>query len=360
MPSTNQLDPRLLRGHNGPGWRSLLAQELAVKTKRGDLNRLDPLVRDTIAYLRRFDRRPDGPQLARQQFPMIAMAYQLNHDSAMNAKLKILGIAGCDSRQIASWLKLDPTAIRHWQELFFDLADWHDAHSWVLVHVILPEEKAGHAQLAAQLRLAAAGGSAAAMAILRAEDRVPLERGAKLFDLKLGVLAKFDAALSETLRSPKDRRRFVRLAAELKLQEQRIRLQERRLAERCNQLTRQAELAQARQEAANHRARRQAEEMALKRESLQLRREGSRAMRELEFARLWRERLAEEEAAMARAAASPLAQLRWSAQVVCGNDERVEAVEETNEARPTIDHEVCASPNRIRRASETSICGVTC
>ncbi len=293
---------------NEPAWRSALAEKLATGAGNPGGELLDAAVQDASAYLRLVAEADDGPKRAAKRFPATAAVYCLHGDAEAAGKLKILSVAPCGLRQIATQMRLDPSVVDAWRRLFFDLPR-RPHPGWVDDHVVVPEENAGNHQLAAQLRLAAAVGPVAAVAILVAPHRVPLKEGATLFKLKCSTHARETEAVLGVMSTFAGN--FKSVSANLKRQ-QRVRREERCLAERCNKILQRAELARFRREVSADRANRRAEKTKAKQEERELWSEGNQRMREFKRLPAWRRYVLEQEAAEARAAASPLAQLRWA------------------------------------------------
>jgi hypothetical protein len=307
---------------HGPDWRWQRALANASSTATGRTDTEDPQVRDALAYLRL--RAGDRKQKARagREFPHIAAATRLAKANSRTRQLKVLVLGGCPPAEIGARLSLEAKVLATWEGLFFDVRSAREATDWIRGKVIEPEQKSD-GQLAAQLKFASAGGTQAARAILDAEARLSLREGQTLFDRKVRLHLKFAEAAQVPLTTERDKLRFIKMHAELKYQEQRLRLAERRLAQRCQEALWKHQVAERRlelrrrgdEEQAERAAGREAERARKRalRQAHQLQRQAdSRARAEVRHERC--------QAAQERAARSALAQVTWEYTVVAGKE----------------------------------------
>jgi hypothetical protein len=146
----------------------------------------------------------------------------------------------------------------------------------------------------------------AAKTILESDCPPLLGPGARLFDKTLQLHLKLEQALAMPLDALGGSARFLKVAMAFMAAEQRVALQTRRLQEHCAQALRRSEWARRRLELSQQRLERQTAERARRRK--QPSRHGIDAERAA-FRR--QQQRARKQAAQQRAAASPLAQLRW-------------------------------------------------
>ena len=217
-----------------------------------------------------------------------------------------------DQSEIVRRFGIERPVLEIWEKLFFEARGQRGHTDWVHGQIICPTQREGKAELASRLKLVAAAGPVAARAILDCDSRVPLQEGERLFDRRLKLHLKFDAACDMPLKSDRDRMSFVRLHVAMKGQEQRLQLQERRLQQRCREASNKHELATMRLELARERDERLATAQARRDEERAFVREGARITKELQAEQRRAERQAERDAAVARVASSPLAALRWA------------------------------------------------
>ncbi len=313
------------RGLKGPAWRWRLAAELPSQGARRLMRSFDQNVRDAHDYRRLCRQGEQGRKRAASRYPWIAAAEAINTDPARVGQLKIAVLGELDRAEIARRFGLDQRAIEAWESLFFDARGAREQTGWIRAHVIQPEIAAGRDSLAARLKLVASAGPSAARAVLDADGRVPLDAAERLFDRRLKLHLKFDAAVAMPLKTDRQKMSFLRMYTDLTLRERRLCLEERELQERCLEALRKHERAKVRLERADKRAREREAKMARRANRRALRREQERQITQLEQAWQQRWHVQQQRAAAARAASSPLARLRWgasaepetSAQVAC-------------------------------------------
>jgi hypothetical protein len=187
----------------------------------------------------------------------------------------------------------------------------HDAVGWIHWKVIEPERKAGRHELAARLKFVASAGPPGARAVLDLDTRVPLDEGQRLYDRRLKLFLKAEAAVELPIDSNRERMFFLRTYADIRLRENRLRLDEQRLQRRCHAALDKQELAKIRLELAHQRAERREAARERRERERRLIREAKAELRRSEAARREAAYVAEAQAAAARATVGPLAQLRW-------------------------------------------------
>jgi hypothetical protein len=143
---------------------------------------------------------------------------------------------------------------------------------------------------------------------------VPLDQGERLFDQRLKLGLKFEEALQLPLTTDREKLRFIRLHAELRLGEQRAALATRRLEQRCAEALRKHKIAAARLELTRRREERRAQEAARRaaeRERKQEEKQARIRRRQAKLELQQQEWEAQILLTKQQAARSRLAQLRW-------------------------------------------------
>jgi hypothetical protein len=295
----------------GPGCRWRMASELRPIIPRCMAKHYDQYVRDAHDYIRLCRTGTKGRQRAVAKYPLIAKAEELQKNEAVTAQLQIAVLGELENSEIVRRFGVEQPVLETWERLYFDARGQRGHTGWVHAEIICPAQREGKAEFAARLKLVAAAGPVAARAILDSDSRAPLQEGERLFDRRLKLHLKFDAACDMPLTSSRDQMAFIRMHVEMKGQEQKLQLQERKLQQRCREASNKHELATMRLELARERDERRAAALARRDEERALVREGARISKDLQ-AEQWRaEWQAERDAATARAASSPLAALTW-------------------------------------------------
>ena len=225
--------------------------------------------------------------------------------------LKIAALGGLDGREISQRLRLEEQIVEAWEKIYFDVRGMREAVDWIHLQVIKPEQTAGHDDLAARLKFAVAVGPLGARAVLDLDSRAPLNAGQRLFDRRLKLHLKFDAAAGLSMQSNREKMFFLRTYIGLRGQENRLRLQEQRLQRRCQEALDKQESAKIRLELAHKRAERREAARTHREQERRLIWEAKAKLAQNEAARRRATQAAEAAEAAARATASPLAQLTW-------------------------------------------------
>ena len=298
-------------GLYGPGCRWRLASELRPVIPRRMAKHYDQYVLDAHDYIGLCRKGNRGRQQAVAKYPLIAKAEELQKNEVLTGQLQIAVLGELDQPEMEHRFGVEQTVLETWEKLYFAVRGQRGLTGWVHTEIICPAQRDGKVELASRLKLVAAAGPVAARAILDCDSRVPLQEGERLFDRRLKLHLKFDAACDMPFKSDRDRMAFVRLHVEMKGQEQKLQLQERKLQQRCREASNKHELATMRLELARERDERRAAAQARRDEERALVRQGARISKELEAEQRRAERQAERDAAIARAASSPLAVLTW-------------------------------------------------
>lgn len=304
------------QGLLGPAHRWKTAEELPPYRYSPLVRSQDPDVQAAHHFQQLVKRGMAGTTYAAALYPEVAAAVVLDQEKAKVDCLKIGVFGDLSWEEIARHAGVDVAVAKTWSSLFYDAAGSRNAFGWVAVHIVQPEIEAGNIELAAKLRLVAAVGPAGARAVLDLDSGAPVTAGEQLFRRKLQLHLKFDQAMAMS-EGPEYHFRFVKLYASLRIQEKRLKIAEQKLAERCNAALRRHELAKIRAETALEREKRRGTARRLhEAEPLILQQQGRQHELELAAERARAFDRAEEEAAAARAAASPLARLRWPSRPV--------------------------------------------
>jgi len=313
MPKTlgNEQHLEAYRGLRKPAWRLELAGRLPPHRKHRLVREADADVRAVHHFQLLRARGKSGKTRAEALYPAIAAAFALNQDEARCTAAKILTLGGCERSEIAARLGVEEQILEKWESLFFDVREWRDAVGWIHHHVIQPEYDRENGQLASKMKAATAGGPIVARAILDLESRVPVTAAEKLFDRQLALHLKLDAALELPLSTNREKMFFIKLYAQLQWQEKRLKLTERKLEKQCAEAHARQERTRIRLEMTEQRATARAAERARRQHERELVKAVVQQQCEHLAARRQDQLRAEQEAAAARAAASPLSALAW-------------------------------------------------
>jgi hypothetical protein len=285
------------RFFDGPAWRWRQAQSLAAFGPRRLQQIADQMLRDATRYVR-------GLPGNEKEFPLISAAERLANDGGTGHKLKILVLAKCSAAEIATRLDIREEVIHVWESVFFDVRDALPAIDWILAKVIQPAQEGGLRELASKMKFAYVAGPVAATAILDCEARPLCALAERIFDRTLRLSIKFDAVTAIPLRTSQEALRFMVLASKLRLSEKHLELAKRRLEHKCQEASRRYEIDRCRLQ---HSLARDDE-----RKQAQARRAQEKAAEREAEARLHEHSLARQrQEALARAATSRLADLRW-------------------------------------------------
>lgn len=297
---------------DGPDWRSQRAATLRAGGTRRQLSEADGQIRQLYCYLELCARGDSQRACAQARYPATAAACALAEDEVRSSTAKILALAGCPAGEIAQRVGADEQTVTTWEDLFFDVRGGLDAVGWIDAHIIQAALDRGNELFAAKLKAAAAGGPEAARAVLDLDSREPLTVGQHLFDRQLKLALKADAAAELPLESIRDKQYFTKLYAKIREEEVRLKLAQGRYQQFCHQRRDQHELAKIREETAQQRIAHKAAQQAQAQQDRQRREADARAHRAYQAASQERYLREEQQAAAARAAASPLSRLSWA------------------------------------------------
>ncbi|MBL9085011.1 MAG: hypothetical protein JNK76_24620 [Planctomycetales bacterium] len=326
------------RGREGPAWRYLTAGKLAQQTRSAGSSPYDRVLSEAVQYRRLIGQGDAGLARASAGYPLIVAAERLNEDRAKTAPLKLMALADISSAEMHARTGVEIAVLEAWEALFFDVRNQQKATCWLVRHVVEQERSTGDPRFASQLKLALMAGAVAVRGLLDHADGQCLDEADRLFQRKLILSTKFDAAVEMPIDSEKSRLAFIKFQLQLMEGEQRQKLAERRLAQRCVEASHRHELDKLKlAEAAERRALdgsardRKAEQKAARAAAAQRRRQ--------EVGERQRETASRER--QAQAAASPLAQLTWAAKTSPQDD--VNAAAPNRAAGPAADADVAAN-----------------
>jgi hypothetical protein len=291
-----------LRARSGPAWRWQQAHSWAQRPHLGQPHVQDPEIHAAATFLTGSDPRDDTVRTAQRLAP-VGAAQQLEANLPLAANGKILVIGNCPLPEVAGLLDLPEETVQTWEALFFDVRPALPAVDWIFSRVIQAERAAGKQALAAQLKLAYAGGPVAARALLRSGKGLPMAAAEAWFDRKLRLHLRVDQAL--VMAAAADPFALVQHHSLVLVQEKKLELARLKLQERCRAALARDESARQRQQCQEER---RCQQVAA--------RNGRRTAREQALQRLAQRRLerlhAERQQALAQRLTGPLAQLGWA------------------------------------------------
>jgi hypothetical protein len=329
MPTTfknNRAQPlRCLRSSLGAAWRRKYAQaQVACRPLGKGLD--DSWLSDFCRYWKLRCAGESGTAKAEKAFPALFAAEQLNGDPGVVATLKLMVVGGLPRDEIAQRIDTDLDVVAAWEKIHFDIREVRDATDWLASHVIAAEQRDGNEELAAKLRIAIGGGAEAARAILDLDDDLPCDQADRLFVRRLKLHIKFDQAMAIPLVDDSSKMRLVKLHADIQISLRGLELESQKLVQKCIESRNRFELAKMQVEAAAERRVQRAaarEARAAGTSSSSPNRSAQEAVKALyaqESAdRVQRQSRADQLAAEARVAASPLSELTWAEQPTRGS-----------------------------------------
>jgi hypothetical protein len=249
IPKINSIDAlRYHRSSMGPNWRVQLASSGPTRSFRRMNGRRDPIVRALQDYLGLTAKK--GWAAARAEFPLIARAEDLEQDASRRGSARLMILAGAASEEMSERLGVSRPAIQVWESLYFDVRDLQHAMAWFSTYVIRPEQEAGHAELAARLKVAATAGPEAARALLDGPPGVPGDEAERLAWRNLSLQTKLEEALEMPVETNREKFQFVKYYGRLLMTRKRLELASAKLAEKRAAAQRRHELAMQRLELA--------------------------------------------------------------------------------------------------------------
>ncbi len=247
IPHINSIDAlRYHRSSMGPNWRVQLASSRPTRSFRRMNGLRDPTVRALQDYLGLTAKK--GWAAARAEFPLIARAEDLEQDASRRGAARLMILAGAASEEMSERLGVSQPAIQIWESLYFDVRGLQHALAWLSTYVIRPEQAAGHAELAARLKVAATAGPEAARALLDGPPEVPGDETERLARRHLSLQTKLEEAVEMPVETNREKFQFVKYYGRLLMTRKRLELASARLAEKRAAAQRRHELAMQRLE----------------------------------------------------------------------------------------------------------------
>jgi hypothetical protein len=302
-------------GLRGPAWRAEEAAKLAHGEEHSSVDGVDTHVMELHRFQRACSQGKAERARARAGCPAIAAACEFSQDDGAVACAKILTLGACQRSEIAERLGISEDTLEMWECLFFDVRTGLASTAWVQAQVIQPEIDRGDLELASKIKAAWAGGPTVAWGILDLGSRIPITVGEKLFDRSLTLHLNLDQAAAVPLQTNRAKIAFLKSCADLQLRERRLELEKQRFAQRCAEARDKHEEAKIRLEMTEQRAAAREAARVRRRLKLQLQKAKENESLMLLAARRQAQLQAEERAAVARAAACPLAALTWKSPV---------------------------------------------
>jgi hypothetical protein len=148
---------------------------------------------------------------------------------------------------------VEPEVIEIVERLFFDIRDSRQATAWINGHVILPEAKAGHVDLAVKYRHAFWGGAKIAEWILETGKGILGDSVQQIAEQEQLLHLKCLAALEMRLTSSKETLQFLRVSLDHQHRSKRLELEKEKFRSRAEQEIRNFKLAERRQRDAEKR-----------------------------------------------------------------------------------------------------------
>ena len=209
----SQIDwPRFWKATTGPHWRQAWAHSSRPLGRDAD-----PLAGQLQLYFRQRER---DPSAAAAQFPLIEAAEKLNLVSDVVETLQLLTLALATPQQIAARTGLAAEVISRWQQLYFDMDDFHQATAWHF-HIV-QRTRLVNPLLACRMRHALGGGLVAVDEMLAAESSMPGDEAGQLWQRKLRLLLKADLALDQLASSRANDLHMVKLYASMRASDLRL------------------------------------------------------------------------------------------------------------------------------------------
>ncbi|MGZ9128186.1 MAG: hypothetical protein ACXW4Z_10455, partial [Candidatus Binatia bacterium] len=232
---------RAQRSANGPAWRSKAAQAMT----KPDCNDAQIWDRLTIDAAKNHALRAAGASDKERAdaFPLIEATMTLQNDANKTEVIKLMILVDSPIGAIAEKVGITPEVAEIWDLLHFDVRQMQGATSWLSIHVVDGECKAGNTALAARMKLALVAGVEGVNAMLDMDAGVPIDEAHRLFQRRLNLELKLDAAANAPTHTERSRMAFIRLYADLQLAQQRLDLANKKLAARCAEARNRYDLA---------------------------------------------------------------------------------------------------------------------
>jgi hypothetical protein len=133
---------------------------------------------------------------AAEQQPLFAAAEQVNVSESLVGQLQLLVLAGASPTEIVQRTGLELEVALRWMEMFCDVGDFRAASGWVCAFIVEPTRVA-RPRLAAQMRVALAGGLTVLDQVLAAETQLPVDPDARQQQHQTRLALRADQAVDE-------------------------------------------------------------------------------------------------------------------------------------------------------------------
>lgn len=226
--------------HNalGADWRWRSASAFVASGKARMPVEFDAATRQAAEYLR-------GKAQGERKLPSLAAAEAFWSHPEQRASAQILILGNLPPAEICDVLQMEQSGLEVLETLFFDVRPMLTATHWIVTRVIFAEADAGRDDVAARLRVAYFGGRYAALALVNADLRLPIEPAQRLAASSALLHAKYVQAIEMPL-TPEQSLEFIKLTAEILHNDRRLQLEREKLAFRMQRWTERHELAKSR------------------------------------------------------------------------------------------------------------------
>lgn len=269
---------------DGPDWRWVRAQRGAADSSivAGE----DAWVRQAADFLAL---RPRSEEASRQKYPRVTAAQTLWRNEASQRAVVLMTLAGCPAEDIAARLNVVKDVVRWTQALFFDVVERRHATDWIYLTVIRPRSASLRPDHVSECWAALHGGQQVAKVILDGDQEMILPPPHRLEAREAKLALKTMTALKMPL-GEKELLKYLKLTAQIQRDKDRLELDRQKFAQACAEVGRRAVRAA---DAKQRRTERELRKKLLRR-------------------RLADAIAADERAAAARSAGSPLNGLAWA------------------------------------------------
>jgi len=304
-------DTQARRGIRGPAWRWQYALELSsVRGLSQDVH-VDQLVDQAVRFIKGDSLEPDSELNSTNDDRLTGLAKSFWDNPENRQQFIILTLADFPRDEIAERFVIDQNIFEIVERLYFDIRESREASSWINAHVILPEARSGHTELATKYRAAYWGGRCVADSILDEGKSFSFDEVDRIAEVERVLQLKALAAADMPVGNQIEALKFLRIYTDLEGKKAKLEFQKERFRVKSELESTKLELAERRQEFAERREEQKIEE--------ELRHKESRRHQREEHERLerFRESLrknwisSEKQTRVKRAARSPLAQLSW-------------------------------------------------
>lgn len=310
MPTIPPSVQSWLRLRQGPAWRYLTANDIGDRL--ADYRAADPLTREVAHYLRLVRQGGHYLRAAPNAFPRIARAFEIQNNEPLVDDLRLMLLGGLDDAEILSRTGVAKRDRHSWQKVFFDVDLKQDRPRWPITQIVDREVAAGNRRLASRLYLARCGGPPVARRLLDGPGMVPDDPREYARYVRTEAQIAAAGLFLSPAESREDMERFLKLALDLDLQEQKLKLAEAQLVARVASDERRHGLDQRRVRVAELKAEAAATEAASQKKSPAEKDAKDRELKSWQRDQLAAVELREQAEMQARIEQSPLYQLKWA------------------------------------------------